>query len=169
MITVDGESNTTRKYRNTLTHKVKVILGFGLRAYKRKYCKHCLAGWKVPRLAKAFQQHTRGHKLTLEVGSRNFVQESLFISSVWLIKNNKMVVVLDTSPHSLLIMIINLIYIVQFNTNGILTALYIVIKYIQTQYMHIWRYMKQLCSYTYACLHIYTHTDTRTNVCIKTY
>ena len=32
-----------------------------------------------------------------------------------------------------LIIIINLIYIAQFDTNGILTALYIVIRYIQTQ------------------------------------
>ena len=56
--------------------------------------------------------------------------------------------------------ITNLLYIVQFDTNGILTALYIVIKYIQTQYMHIWTYMKQLSSYTFTCLHIYTYTDT---------
>ena len=33
--------------------------------------------------------------------------------------------------------IINLIYIAQFDTNGILTALYIVISYIQMQYVHI--------------------------------
>ena len=33
--------------------------------------------------------------------------------------------------------IINLIFIVQFNTNSILTALYIVIQYIQMQYVHI--------------------------------
>ena len=46
-------------------------------------------------------------------------------------------------------MIINLIYIEQFDTDGILTALYIVIKYIRTQYMHIWTYMKQSYSYTY--------------------
>ena len=32
---------------------------------------------------------------------------------------------------------INLIYIAQFDTNGILTALYLVIKYIQMQYVHI--------------------------------
>ena len=30
-----------------------------------------------------------------------------------------------------------IIYIVQFDTNGILTALYIVIKYIQMQYMYV--------------------------------
>ena len=29
-------------------------------------------------------------------------------------------------------------YIVQFNTNGILTALYTVIQYIQMQFAHIW-------------------------------
>ena len=34
------------------------------------------------------------------------------------------------------IIIINLIYIVQFDTNGIFAALYIVIKYIQAHYMH---------------------------------
>ena len=33
--------------------------------------------------------------------------------------------------------IINLIYIAQFDTNGIFTALYILIKYIQMQYVHI--------------------------------
>ena len=37
----------------------------------------------------------------------------------------------------IIIIIINLIYIVQFDTNGILTALYIVIMYIQMQYVHI--------------------------------
>ena len=31
----------------------------------------------------------------------------------------------------------NLIYIAQFDTNGILTALYIVITYIQMQYVHV--------------------------------
>ena len=36
----------------------------------------------------------------------------------------------------IIILIINLIYIAQFNTNGILTALCIVIMYTQTQYVH---------------------------------
>ena len=35
----------------------------------------------------------------------------------------------------IIIIIINLIYIAQFNTNGILTALYIVIKHIQMQHV----------------------------------
>ena len=35
-------------------------------------------------------------------------------------------------------MIINLIYIAQFDTNGILTALYIVKAYIQMQYAISW-------------------------------
>ena len=35
------------------------------------------------------------------------------------------------------IIIINLIYIAQFDTNGILTALYIVITYIQMQCVHV--------------------------------
>ena len=35
------------------------------------------------------------------------------------------------------LIIINLIYIAQFDTNGILTALYIVITYIQMQYVHV--------------------------------
>ena len=35
------------------------------------------------------------------------------------------------------LIIINLIYIAQFDTNGILTALYIVIKFLQMQYVHI--------------------------------
>ena len=66
----------------------------------------------------------------------------------------------------MMIMIINLIYVAQCDTNGILTALYIVIKYIQTQYVHMWSYMKQSYSYTYTCLHIYTYTDTYTNIYI---
>ena len=36
-----------------------------------------------------------------------------------------------------LLTIINLIYIAQFDTNGILTALCIVIQYIQMQHVHI--------------------------------
>ena len=66
----------------------------------------------------------------------------------------------------LITIIINLIYIAQFDINGTLTALYIVIKYIQTQYMHIWTYVKQSYSYTYTCLHIYTYTDTHTDIFI---
>ena len=31
----------------------------------------------------------------------------------------------------------NLIYIAQFDTNGVLTALYIIIQYIQMRYVHI--------------------------------
>ena len=54
----------------------------------------------------------------------------------------------------IIIIIINLIYIAQFDTNGILTSLYIVITYIQMQYVHIWTYMKQSYKYTYTCLHI---------------
>ena len=37
----------------------------------------------------------------------------------------------------IIIIIINLIYIAQFDTNGILIALYIVITYIQMQYVHV--------------------------------
>ena len=37
----------------------------------------------------------------------------------------------------IIMIIINLIYIVQFDSNGILTALYIDIQYIQMQYMHL--------------------------------
>ena len=55
--------------------------------------------------------------------------------------------------------IINLIYIAQFHTNGILTALYIVIKYIQTQCMHIWTYIKIMFIHI---IHVYT--DTCTNI-----
>ena len=43
-------------------------------------------------------------------------------------------------PHMaliIIIIIINLIYIAQFDTDGILTALYIVITYIQMQYVHV--------------------------------
>ena len=35
------------------------------------------------------------------------------------------------------VIIINLVYIPQFDTNGILTALCIVVTYIQMQYVHI--------------------------------
>ena len=38
---------------------------------------------------------------------------------------------------TIIIIIVNLIYIAQFDTNGILTALYIVMTYIQMQYMHV--------------------------------
>ena len=41
------------------------------------------------------------------------------------------------SPSLIIIIIINLIYIAQFDTNGILLALYIVITYIQMQYVHV--------------------------------
>ena len=41
------------------------------------------------------------------------------------------------SVTGIIIIIINLIYIAQFDTNGILTALYIVITYIQMQYVHV--------------------------------
>ena len=41
------------------------------------------------------------------------------------------------SPVIIIIMIINLIYTAQFDAKDILTALYIVIKYIEMQYVHI--------------------------------
>ena len=44
--------------------------------------------------------------------------------------------VTETRSISILITIINLIYIAQFDTNGILTALYIAITYIHMQYVH---------------------------------
>ena len=66
----------------------------------------------------------------------------------------------------IIIIIINLIYIAQFNTNGILTALYVVIMYIQMQCVRIWTYMKQSYSYTHTCLHINTYTNTCTNIYI---
>ena len=40
-------------------------------------------------------------------------------------------------PRYVIIIIINLIDIAQFDTNGILTVLYIVITYIQMQYVHV--------------------------------
>ena len=52
--------------------------------------------------------------------------------------------------------------------NPIYIALYIVIKYIQTQYVHIWTYMKQSYSHTYTCLHIYIHTPTHVEITPKT-
>ena len=38
----------------------------------------------------------------------------------------------------IIMIIINLIYIVQFDTSGILTALYIVIEFILMHYMHMY-------------------------------
>ena len=57
----------------------------------------------------------------------------------------------------MIIMIIYLIYIAQFDTSGILTVLYIVIQYIETQYMHIWTYIKHMTHirvYTYVQIHM---------------
>ena len=51
-----------------------------------------------------------------------------------------------------MLIIINLIYIAQFDTNA------------QTQYMHIKTYTTQSYSYTYTYLHIYTYTNTCTNM-----
>ena len=42
-----------------------------------------------------------------------------------------------TTTIIIIIIIMNLIYIAQFDTNGILTALYIVITYIQMHYVHV--------------------------------
>ena len=69
----------------------------------------------------------------------------------------------------LIIIIINLIYIAQFDTNGILTALYIVITYIQMQYVHVCAYAEQSYKYAYTCLHIHTYTVTCTNIHLPTY
>ena len=55
--------------------------------------------------------------------------------------------------------------LVQFDTNGILTALYIVTTYIQMQYVHIWTYMKQslICTYEHTWNnHIHTHIHVNT-------
>ena len=65
--------------------------------------------------------------------------------------------------------VINLIYIAQFDTNGILTALYIVITYIQMQYVHVCTYAEQSYKYAYTCLHIRTYTVTCTNIHLPTY
>ena len=64
---------------------------------------------------------------------------------------------------------INLIHIAQFDTNGILTSLYIVITYIQLQHVHVWTYMKQSYPYIYTCLHINTYAVTCTNIYLPTY
>ena len=69
----------------------------------------------------------------------------------------------------IIIIIINLIYIAQFDTNGILKALYIVITYIQMQYVHVCTYAEQSYKYTYTCLHIHTYTVTCTNIYLPTY
>ena len=47
------------------------------------------------------------------------------------------------STADLIIIIINLIYTAQFDTNGILTVLYIVITHIQMQYVHVCTYAEQ--------------------------
>ena len=69
----------------------------------------------------------------------------------------------------IIIIIINLTYIAQFDTNSILTALYIVITYIQMQYVHVCTYAEQSYKYTYTCLHIRTYTVTCTNIHLPTY
>ena len=67
-----------------------------------------------------------------------------------------------------LIIIRNLIYIAQFDTNGILTALYIVIHYMYTNAIRAhMNNMKQSYSYTYTCLHINTYTVTCTNMYLQ--
>ena len=78
----------------------------------------------------------------------------------------------QTKTHAaylIIIIIINLIYIAQFDTNGILTAPYIVITYIQMQYVHVCTYAEQSYKYTYTCLHIHTYTVTCTNIHLPTY
>ena len=74
-----------------------------------------------------------------------------------------------SGPWIRMIIIINLIYIAQFDTYGILTALYIVIVYVQMQYVHVWTCMKQSYPFTYICLHINTYTVTCTNIYLPTY
>ena len=70
----------------------------------------------------------------------------------------------------IMMMIINVIYIAQFDTNGILTALWIVIMYVQTHYMHVCVDIhEQLYPYTFIGLHIHTYTDTCTNICVYVY
>ena len=64
----------------------------------------------------------------------------------------------------IIIIIINLSYIAQFDTKGILTALYIVITYIRMQYVHVCTYAEQSYKYTYTCLHIHTFTVKYTNM-----
>ena len=62
-----------------------------------------------------------------------------------------------------LIMIINLIYMEQFDTNGIITALHTVIKYIKKAiYAHMDIHEIIMFIHMYMS-HIYTCTDTRTN------
>ena len=58
-----------------------------------------------------------------------YCSEQLSISNMEKRYRNKIIVII--------ILIINLIYIVQFDTNGILTALYMVTTYIQMQYVHV--------------------------------
>ena len=80
-----------------------------------------------------------------------------------------MVIMMMMTMVIIIIIIINLIYIAQFDTNGILTALYIVITYIQMQYVHVCTYAEQSYKYTYTCLHIRTYTVTCTNIHLPTY
>ena len=68
----------------------------------------------------------------------------------------------------IIIITINLIYIAQFDTNRILTALYIVITYIQMQYVHVCTYAEQSYKYTYTCLHIHRHMYNYTSTDILT-
>ena len=63
----------------------------------------------------------------------------------------------------IMLMIINLIYIAQFDTNSILTALYIVMKYKQMHYMHLLINMNKH-SYTDTGILIYTYLRTYTHI-----
>ena len=54
-------------------------------------------------------------------------------------------------------MIMNLICVAEFDTNGILTVLYIVIQFIQMHYTHNYFFMRERSlSYTHTDLHIHT-------------
>ena len=60
----------------------------------------------------------------------------------------------------MMMIIINLIYIAQLDTNGILTSLYIVITYTQPHYMHLCMAMHEHSySYTYTDLNIYAYAN----------
>ena len=67
---------------------------------------------------------------------------------------------------TIIIIMINLIYIAQFDTNGILTALYLVITYIQMQYV---QYVLTRNNHINTHIHVYTYTHTPSHVQIYIY
>ena len=95
------------------------------------------------------------------VRTSHFTKTLPFFSPVMIIITMMMMIMMTmmmitTIIIIMIIKIINLIYIVEFDTNDILTALYIVIQYTQTQYMHVHKTI--MFVHVYMSTHVYTDT-----------